>query len=61
MTAKKRAQHIRQVTDGSVSVLTDAVHDVVLALQPLDFDDRRRVLRWAADYYMIDPAKVPLP
>lgn len=30
-----------------------AVQTVIEALQDLDFDERRRVLRWAGDYYHI--------
>lgn len=35
-----------------------ALRRVLLALVPLDFDERRRLLRWACERYLIDPAKL---
>ena len=37
-----------------------ALDEVLSALTPLDFDARRRLMRWVCDYYMIDPTKLPL-
>ena len=39
---------------------TTALYEVLTALTPLDFNERRQLLRWACDYYQIDPARLPL-
>ena len=39
---------------------TTALDEVLVALTPLDFAERRRVLRWVCDYYTIDPVKLPV-
>lgn len=49
LTAKARAQIQREVT---------ALHEILDALAPLDFNERRRILRWVCDRYLIDPAKI---
>lgn len=38
-----------------------ALGEVLEALAPLSFDERRRLLRWACDRYGIDPTRLPQP
>lgn len=40
--------------------LSESLKRCSLALLPLDFEERRKVLRWVADVYEIDPGKLPL-
>lgn len=50
-TALQRAAIRREVA---------ALEAILVALAPLDFEERRRLLRWACDRWGIDPAKLPL-
>ena len=35
-----------------------ALEEVLIALTPLDVDERRRLLRWVCDYYGLDPMRM---
>ena len=37
-----------------------ALEDILTALAPLSFDERRRLLRWTCDRYGLDPTRLPL-
>ena len=39
----------------------DVLSEILVALTPLTFEERRRVLRWTCDRYGLDPTKLPLP
>lgn len=52
VTKQQRQKIRREVT---------ALSEVLDALTPLGFDERRRLLRWACDYYGIDPTKLSKP
>jgi hypothetical protein len=70
---RERARDIRAATAADVDVFMGAVHllvagqqleqlqliaTLVMALKPLEFDERRRLVRWVCDYYGLDPAKL---
>ncbi len=38
--------------------LANALSVAVAAIGPLDFEDKRRLLRWLCDVFMVDPAKL---
>jgi len=39
-------------------LLPEALRRVILALAPLDFEEKRQVLAWAAETHSIDPTKL---
>jgi hypothetical protein len=44
----------RRTIQGEIDALTDVLH----ALVGMDFEQRRRILRWACDRYGLDPARL---
>jgi hypothetical protein len=39
---------------------SEALRQALLALVPLEFNQRRDVVRWVCDHYSIDPTKLPV-
>ena len=37
-----------------------ALEEILTALTPLSFEERRRLLRWTCDRYSIDPMGLPI-
>lgn len=64
MTAREEERLVARRRDSRgemrAVLTTGAIRVVLDALNALDFDERRRVLRWAADFYAIDPTKLNL-
>lgn len=57
LTATQRKLAARTGGIEAAELLTDALRAVLLALVPLEFNERREVLRWAHEHYSIDPTK----
>lgn len=58
--AKRRKKVAPKVTtlEQAARELPPALASLLAALEPLDFDGRRTVLRWAAEALGIDPTKI---
>lgn len=52
---------VRPTLESIIVANTDALEKILTTLIALDFSERRRVLRWAAEYYGIDPTKLGDP
>lgn len=53
---KRHAEQRRRITEEMT-----ALREILSALVLMDFDQRRRLLRWVCDRIGIDPTKLPLP
>ena len=55
MVKKRYAEQRRRITEEMA-----ALREILSALVPMDFDQKRRLLRWVCDRTGIDPVKLPL-